>query len=151
MIENSINPLSAIATTTTQSATLTNGSVNVTGLTSTQYLYGGQPVSGTGVPAGATIAAITGATSVKLSAAFTGTTGSVALTFTAAKGLFLGSAGERLLQVAEAQNQAGLALCLIRSGMSGVEALRHFKELRRPIACCVTRFSRARAGAMQFD
>jgi hypothetical protein len=48
-----------------------------------------QPVSGTNVPAGTTIAGITSASAISLSQAATGT-GSQTLTFTAAKGLFLG-------------------------------------------------------------
>ena len=89
VIENSINPTRPMATVTTQSGTLTSGSVNVTGLTSTAALYIGMPVSGTNVPANTTIAGITSATAIALSQAATGT-GSQTLTFTAAKGLFLG-------------------------------------------------------------
>ena len=54
---------------TVQSGTLTSGATAVTGLADTSQLYVGVPVEGQGVPAGATVAAITSATAVTLSAA----------------------------------------------------------------------------------
>jgi hypothetical protein len=85
---NEVNVGTGMATTTTQTGTL-NSTTAVTGLTGTASLVLGMPVSGTNIPAGTTIAAITSATAITLSQAATGS-GSVTLTFTAARGLFLG-------------------------------------------------------------
>ncbi len=66
---------------TVSQGTLTAGSAAVTGLASTQGLSVGENVAGTGIPAGTTIAAINGATSITLSANATAG-GSQSLTFT---------------------------------------------------------------------
>jgi hypothetical protein len=87
-VGNEINTSTAMSGTTTQTGTL-NATTSVTALTSTANLYVGMPVSGTNIPAGTTIAQVNSATSITLSAAATGS-GSVTLTFTAAKGMFLG-------------------------------------------------------------
>lgn len=55
------------AITETQQGTLTNGSINVTGLTSTARMAVGHKVEGTGIPDGATIASIVSATAITLS------------------------------------------------------------------------------------
>jgi hypothetical protein len=65
----------------TQTGTLTSAAATVTGLASTTGLAVGMAVSGTGVPAGATIATITSLTALTLSANST-VTGAQALTFT---------------------------------------------------------------------
>ena len=59
----------------------TNTSTTVSG-GDTTYLYPGQPVSGTGIPTGATVASVTNATTFVLSAAATATNTGVTLTFT---------------------------------------------------------------------
>lgn len=64
----------------TVSFTLTNGSPNIAS-GNTTGLINGMSISGTGVPAGTTIQAITGATSLTMTANYTGTTGTQSLTF----------------------------------------------------------------------
>lgn len=64
------------------SASTTNTSTAVTGLSSTLALQKGMAVSGTGIAAGTTIAAVVSSTAITLSAAATAT-GSPSLTFTA--------------------------------------------------------------------
>jgi hypothetical protein len=59
----------------------TNGSAAVTGISSTASLAVGMAVSGTGIPAGATVAEITSSTAVTLSAAATATGSAVSLTY----------------------------------------------------------------------
>lgn len=68
------------ALTIAQTGTLTNGQVAVTGLTSTDELFVGCHVEGAGIPAGATVASITSATAITLSAAATAG-GATPLTF----------------------------------------------------------------------
>jgi hypothetical protein len=58
----------------------TNTSTTVSG-GDTTYVYPGQPVSGTGIPTGATVASVTNATTFVLSAAATATNTGVTLTF----------------------------------------------------------------------
>ena len=58
----------------------TNTSTTVSG-GDTTYVYPGQPVSGTGIPSGATVASVTNATTFVLSAAATATNTGVTLTF----------------------------------------------------------------------
>jgi hypothetical protein len=87
LVGNEISYGSSMAATTTQSGTLTNTSTSVTGLASTSGLYIGMPVSGTNVPAAATIAMINSATAITLSVAATGS-GAQTLTFSSAKGLW---------------------------------------------------------------
>ena len=67
-------------TVLTQNGTTTNASASVTGLSTTAGLFVGMAVSGTNVPAGATVATITSATAITLSANATGA-GTVPLTF----------------------------------------------------------------------
>lgn len=55
-----------------QNGTLSNGTPNVTALTSTVGLYVGMAISGTNIPGSTTIAAITGATTITMSANATG-------------------------------------------------------------------------------
>ncbi len=69
------------AITVQLSATTTNASTSVTNLSSTSLLGVGMPVSGAGIPAGATIASIVNSTSITLSANATATGSLVALTF----------------------------------------------------------------------
>jgi len=64
----------------TQTGTTTNASPTVTGLGSTANLNVGQPVSGTGIPAGATILSIDSATQIHLSTNATAS-GTPSLTF----------------------------------------------------------------------
>jgi len=64
----------------TQNGTTTNTSAVVTGLTNTALLVVGQPVSGTGIPAGTTILSIQSPTQVTLSANATAS-GTVPVTF----------------------------------------------------------------------
>ncbi|MXR38013.1 phage tail protein [Craterilacuibacter sinensis] len=52
----------------TRSGTLTSGSVNVTGLSTTLDMWVGMPVEGAGIPAGATVASITSVSAITLSA-----------------------------------------------------------------------------------
>ncbi len=59
--------------TTTQVGSITSSSVTVSGLQDTSSFVVGQPVSGTSIPAGATIATIPSVSSITLSAAATGT------------------------------------------------------------------------------
>lgn len=60
----------------------TNASNSITTLSSTTGLYVGMPVSGSGIPAGATIASIVNSTSITISANATATATAVSLTFT---------------------------------------------------------------------
>jgi hypothetical protein len=60
----------------------TNSTNAITGLASTRGLYIGQPWAGSGIPAGATIASITSATSITISSAATATANSVSFTVT---------------------------------------------------------------------
>ena len=53
---------------TVQSGTITNGSSNVTGLTSTRGIFAGMGVSGTGISGGTTVSSVTGASTLTLSA-----------------------------------------------------------------------------------
>lgn len=66
--------------TQSQTGTTTNGSTTIVGLSTTAQLVVGMAVSGTGIPVGATISAISAATTVSLSAAATAS-GSVTITF----------------------------------------------------------------------
>jgi hypothetical protein len=59
----------------------TSGQVAVTGLSSTSSLLAGMSATGTGIPAGATIAAITSGTAITLSAAATAAGTGVSLSF----------------------------------------------------------------------
>ncbi len=70
----------SIKLTDTQNGTTTSASAIVTGLTDTSQLIAGMEVTGTGVPAGATISSINSATQVTLSANATAN-GTVVLTF----------------------------------------------------------------------
>lgn len=76
----------------TISGTTTNGSTSVTGLSSTAALAVGMKVIGTGIPAGATIAAITSGSALTLSANATAS-GTVSLRFGVVDGATLGAAG----------------------------------------------------------
>ena len=69
------------AETTWVTGTTTNASATITELSSTNGMYIGMPVSGTGIPGGATITAILSTTSVSISAAATASA-AVTLTFT---------------------------------------------------------------------
>jgi phage-related tail fiber protein len=60
----------------------TNLSTTISGLSSTATMYVGQPVSGTNIPNGTTIASITNSTTIVLSAAATATITGNSLTFT---------------------------------------------------------------------
>jgi hypothetical protein len=73
--------LTVITTTITRAGTLTIGSPIVTGLAATSDLTLGQPVSGTGVPGGATVFSIDASNQIHLSANAT-SSGSPILTFT---------------------------------------------------------------------
>jgi hypothetical protein len=73
--------LTVITTTITRAGTLTSGSAIVTGLAATADLTLGQPVSGTGVPGGATVLSIDASNQIHLSANAT-SSGSPLLTFT---------------------------------------------------------------------
>jgi hypothetical protein len=73
--------ITVITTTITRAGTLTSGSPIVTGLASTSDLTLGQPVSGTGVPGGATVLSIDASNQIHLSANATAS-GSPLLTFT---------------------------------------------------------------------
>lgn len=59
-----------------------NGSTAVSNLAKTDFMYVGMPVSGPGIPIGATVATITSATAIALSAAATATQVQVWLSFT---------------------------------------------------------------------
>ena len=72
--------LASIPAPAGQSATTTSGSTAVTGLTSTANLTVGMPISGTGIPANATIASITNSTAITISANATAA-GTPSLTF----------------------------------------------------------------------
>lgn len=61
--------------------TTTTGSAAITAVADTQTLYVGQSITGTGIPAGATIAAITNSTAITISSAATATATGVSLTF----------------------------------------------------------------------
>jgi hypothetical protein len=61
--------------------TTTSGSATVTGISSTSSLAVGMAVSGTGIPAGTTVAEVTSSTAVRLSAAATATGSAVSLTY----------------------------------------------------------------------
>lgn len=76
----------------TLNGTTTNASVNITGLSSTVGLTVGMQVFGTGIPAGATIATITSATAITISANATAS-GTVALRFGIVDGATLAAAG----------------------------------------------------------
>jgi len=52
----------------TRNGTTTNGSAAVTGMSATADLYVGMPLEGAGIPAGATVAGITSATAITMSA-----------------------------------------------------------------------------------
>jgi hypothetical protein len=73
--------LTVITTTITRAGTLTSGSPIVTGLAATSDLTLGQPVSGTGVPGGATVLSIDASNQIHLSANASAS-GSPLLTFT---------------------------------------------------------------------
>jgi hypothetical protein len=64
----------------TVSFSLTNGSPNISS-GSTTGLINSMSISGTGIPAGTTISSITGASSLTMSANYTGTSGTQSLTF----------------------------------------------------------------------
>lgn len=64
----------------TQSGTTTSGSASITGLTSTSDMRVGMAVSGAGIPTGTTISAITGSTTLTLSANATASA-TVSITF----------------------------------------------------------------------
>ena len=68
------------ATAISATGATTNGSTAVTGLASTSSMVVGMAVSGTGIPAGATVASITSGTAITLSTPATATGASVALT-----------------------------------------------------------------------
>ncbi len=68
--------------TVTLAGNTTSGSITVSGLSSTAQLAVGEAVTGAGIPAGDTIAAIASATSITLATAATATATSVSLTFT---------------------------------------------------------------------
>jgi hypothetical protein len=68
-------PVTALATTGT-----TNSTVNITAIPDTTKMRPGQPISGTGIPAGATIATIVSGTAITISAAVTASATGVALT-----------------------------------------------------------------------
>jgi hypothetical protein len=68
-------PVTALATTGT-----TNSTVNITAIPDTTKMRPGQPISGTGIPAGATIATIVSGTAITISAAATASATGVALT-----------------------------------------------------------------------
>jgi hypothetical protein len=68
------------ATAISATGATTNGSTAVTGLASTSSMVVGMAVSGTGIPAGATVASITSGTAITLSAPATATGASVSLT-----------------------------------------------------------------------
>jgi hypothetical protein len=68
--------------TSTQNGTLSSASINITSLTSTVGMQPGQPVSGTGITPGSTIATIVSATAITLNqATISGTSGAQSLTF----------------------------------------------------------------------
>ena len=69
------------ATAVVTAGNTTNSSTAVTGISSTSSLAVGMAVSGTGIPAGATVAEITSSTAVALSAAATATGSAVSLTY----------------------------------------------------------------------
>jgi hypothetical protein len=68
------------ATAISATGATTNGSAAVTGLASTASMVVGMAVSGTGIPAGATVASITSGTAITLSTPATATGASVSLT-----------------------------------------------------------------------
>jgi hypothetical protein len=68
------------ATAISATGATTNGSTAVTGLASTASMVVGMAVSGTGIPAGTTVASITSGTAITLSAPATATGASVSLT-----------------------------------------------------------------------
>jgi hypothetical protein len=68
------------ATAISATGATTNGSAAVTGLASTASMVVGMAVSGTGIPAGTTVASITSGTAITLSAPATATGASVSLT-----------------------------------------------------------------------
>jgi hypothetical protein len=68
------------ATAISATGATTNGSAAVTGLASTASMVAGMAVSGTGIPAGTTVASITSGTAITLSTPATATGASVALT-----------------------------------------------------------------------
>jgi microcystin-dependent protein len=78
--------------TVVQNGTTTNASANITGLSSTANLAIGMKVFGTGIPAGATVATITSATAITISANATAS-GTVSLRFGVVDGITLGDAG----------------------------------------------------------
>jgi hypothetical protein len=59
--------LPTVGTPASKSGTLTSGSKIITGIASTSNLFVGEKISGTGVPAGATIASIDSGTQIKIS------------------------------------------------------------------------------------
>ena len=59
--------LPIVGTPASKSGTLTTGSKTITGIASTSNLFVGEKISGTGIPAGATIASIDSATQIKIS------------------------------------------------------------------------------------
>ncbi len=77
----------------------TSGSAIISGLSSTSDLYPGMPVSGTGIPAGATIAAIDSSSSITLSLPATTGNGATAesLSFQSANGLTISGSGQTIL------------------------------------------------------
>ena len=77
----------------------TSGSAIITGLSSTSDLYPGMPVSGTGIPAGATIATIDSSSSITLSTSATAGDGATpeSLTFQSANGLTIAGSGQTIL------------------------------------------------------
>jgi len=68
------------STSFTQNCSITNGDATVT-TSSTAYVYPGQPISGTGIPASTTVLSVTDGTTFEMSANATATNASAAVTF----------------------------------------------------------------------
>ena len=92
MISNAPNPAN-------RTGEPTSGSAIISGLSSTSDLYPGMPVSGTGIPAGATILAIDSSSSITLSLPATAGDGATAegISFQSANGLTISGSGQTIL------------------------------------------------------
>jgi microcystin-dependent protein len=86
----------------------TSGSSTVTGLSSTNLMYVGMPVSGTGIPSGTTVASIVSGTSVTLSANATATSGVLSGTTTLGTFALSGLSSTSNLSVGQSVSGTGL-------------------------------------------
>jgi hypothetical protein len=68
--------------TTSYTLATTSGSNVLSGIDYTGFMFVGMPVSGTGIPVGATVASITSATAITISASATATSTATVITFT---------------------------------------------------------------------